>query len=312
MIFVYSGTGNSYQVARRTADELGLTLVNIPSAVKYERYMYDADGSRVIFVLPTYYGGVPATVLEFARNVRIRNAGEVSCITTCGKNSAGAYEMLSDALGDRVRLDSAYDILMPDNRIIGEEGAVNEDRGKILESASEEIGKVIESIRCSGKGDLRRHALQQSVDHALYDELRCTDNFSVDKSLCIQCRLCAMFCQTGTIVFYDRYPVWDEPECDLCHACLDMCPKKAIDFGEITRGRERWFNPVFYEKSIGIPVKYDLKRSPDDCLYVLGDTGDDVRRRLQDGFRIHTSGGHIGQTRGRHRPDVGRIVHSAQ
>ena len=72
---------------------------------------------------------------------------------------------------------------MPDNRIIGEEGAVNEDREKILESASEEIGKVIESIRCSGKGDLRRHALQQSVDHALYDELRCTDNFSVDDGM---------------------------------------------------------------------------------------------------------------------------------
>ena len=39
-------------------------------------------------------------------------------------------------------------------------------------------------------------------------------------------------------------------------SCLELCPKQAIEYGEETVGRRRFFNKAYYERSIGIPLKY--------------------------------------------------------
>lgn len=75
MIFIFSGTGNSYSVALRVSEAMGIGLVDVASSVRYKRYGFDAKGKDVGFIFPTYYGGLPRMVLEFARNVKVSNPG---------------------------------------------------------------------------------------------------------------------------------------------------------------------------------------------------------------------------------------------
>lgn len=278
MIFVYSGTGNSYQIARRIADALGQSLVNIASALRFERFTYNAKGSVVGFVFPTCEAGVNESVRAFAENLEIRNPGRTFVLTTCGEDSTGGAEQFIEVLDGRLRIDAVYDVLMPDNRIIDREPPTREEADAIIARGLEEADSALGSFAEGASGDWRRHASGRdwrSV-HSSYDGSRGTEGFR-HSSRCIQCRFCAQFCPTRTIVFYDRYPIWDEPECDHCMACMEICPRQAIEYGGSTEGRRRWYNPVFYEMSIGILPKYDLSRyrtcPPGPTAYIIRSMG---------------------------------------
>ena len=89
----------------------------------------------------------------------------------------------------------------------------------------------------------------------MYEEQRLTEPFRLTDA-CIECRLCEEICPEQVIKVYHRKPVWDEEKCSLCMGCLELCPKDAIEYGDATVGRRRFFNKVYYERSIGIPLRY--------------------------------------------------------
>ena len=91
--------------------------------------------------------------------------------------------------------------------------------------------------------------------YALYDEQRVTEPFVVTDK-CIECRICEDICPEQIIKVYHRKPVWDEERCSMCMGCLELCPKQAIEYGESTVERRRFFNKAYYERSIGIPLRY--------------------------------------------------------
>ena len=257
MIFTFSGTGNSYSVARRIGDALGIGLVDLAAAVRYSRYVYDAHGEDVGFVFPVYYGGLPDKVREFAGHVTVANPGRVFCVVTCGGASAGACEMLEEELDGRLKVDSLYDVLMPDNAIFAFEPPSEAEEKEILERSDVEVEGVIQSIGRGDSGDMRTHVGDtdwRSV-YPKYDEDRVTEPFVVTDR-CIECRICEDICPDQAIRVYHRRPVWDEEKCGMCMGCLQMCPKQAIEFGESTVGRRRYFNPAYYERTIGIPLRY--------------------------------------------------------
>ena len=157
MIFVFSGTGNSYHVARRIADELGVGMVDIAAAVRYKRFGYDAGGEDVGFVFPTYYFGLPAMVRTLAENIVVRNPGRVFCVATCGEESGGACEMLAEKLEGRLKVDASYDIVMPDNSIFAFEPPTPEEEKATLEAAEVETDAIIASIKAGESGDFCKH-----------------------------------------------------------------------------------------------------------------------------------------------------------
>lgn len=257
MIFVFSGTGNSYSVARRIGDALGIGLVDLAAAVRYSRYSYDAGGEDVGFVFPVYYGGLPDKVREFARNVVVRNPGRVFCVVTCGGCSAGACDMLEELLDGRLAVDAAYDVLMPDNAIFAFEPPSAEEVEGILRGSDAETERIVESLRRGDPGDMRAHVgdMDWRSVYPRYDDDRVTEPFVVTDR-CIECRICEDVCPDQIIKVYHRKPVWDEDRCSMCMECLQLCPKQAIEFGESTVGRRRFFNRAYYERSIGIPLRY--------------------------------------------------------
>ena len=147
MIFVFSGTGNSYAAAKRISEAVGTGMTDIAAAVRYRRYTYDAKGEPVGFVFPTYYYGLPRMVLEFVRNVTVLNPGRVFAVTTCGEESGGACEMLVEELGGRLGVDASYDVVMPDNSVFAFDPPTKEQAEETLRSADAEIDAIIDSIR---------------------------------------------------------------------------------------------------------------------------------------------------------------------
>ena len=257
MIFVFSGTGNSYHVARRIADELGVGMVDIAAAVRYKRFGYDAGGEDIGFVFTTYYYGLPAMVRTLAENIVVRNPGRVFCVATCGEESGGACEMLAEKLEGRLKVDASYDIVVPDNSIFAFEPPTPEEEKAILEAAEAETDAIIASIKAGESGDFCKHKGDRDWReiYPKYDEMRVTEPFSINDK-CIECRVCEEVCPEQVIKIYHRKPVWDEEKCSLCMCCLELCPKQAIEYGESTVGRRRFYHKDYYEKRLGIKLRY--------------------------------------------------------
>ena len=63
--------------------------------------------------------------------------------------------------------------------------------------------------------------------------------FLCDKEKCTACGLCERICPRDNIKRPEGSPVW-EHRCVECLGCLHICPAKAIEYGEITKGRKRY------------------------------------------------------------------------
>ena len=56
--------------------------------------------------------------------------------------------------------------------------------------------------------------------------------FRVDDK-CNQCGICGKVCPSENITMQEGKPVWNH-HCEQCFACLQWCPKKAIQYGKRT------------------------------------------------------------------------------
>lgn len=257
MIFIFSATGNSYHVSRLISESLGIQKVDLAAAVRYKRFLYDAKGEDVGFVFPVYFLGIPNMVKVLAENLEVRNPGKVFCVVTCGGHSGKAGEMLQECLGKRLKIDSYFDVIMPDNAVFYEDVPSKEEQDRINAEADVVIQGIIEKLKAGETGDFRKHAGQEESEelYAQYEDARVTEPFTINDR-CIECRICEDVCPEQIIKIYHRKPVWDEEKCSMCMSCLNLCPKKAIEFGDVTKERGRYHHPDYYERIIGIPLKY--------------------------------------------------------
>ena len=68
MIFCFSGTGNSRYIARRFAEALKDTIVDLNAKIKAQDNSLIQTGKNVIIVVPTYAWRIPRVVSEWLTN----------------------------------------------------------------------------------------------------------------------------------------------------------------------------------------------------------------------------------------------------
>ena len=78
-------------------------------------------------------------------------------------------------------------------------------------------------------------------------------NFSVTDN-CVGCGICAEVCPAGNIVIKDGKPEWQH-HCERCTACMQLCPKRAIEFGSRTKNWGRYHHPDVSVNDLIIPDK---------------------------------------------------------
>ena len=63
------------------------------------------------------------------------------------------------------------------------------------------------------------------------------------------CGLCAKRCLVQAIEMRDKKPVWVKERCEKCSACINCCPKEAIEFGEWSKGVYRYTFGKYYKSA---------------------------------------------------------------
>ena len=253
-IYYFSATGNSLDISRRIAEELGDCIIK-PIAAQATAEPVGGPGEAVGFIFPVFYNGLPRLAKRFVEKLSIYPGTYCFAIANSGGTWANPLGMLEDILSEKgIRLSYADEIRMPGNYIVGHEAPSPDKAQKILDAAAGKVDKAARAIACGErKPVIRKAELWSKIINRiyLYKNINEWDAEFLTTGKCTGCGLCAEVCPVCNIKMEDRRPVWQHA-CERCLACIHWCPSEAIEYGKKTVGRRRYHNP-------GIKIE-DIKR----------------------------------------------------
>ncbi|MDQ0150481.1 EFR1 family ferrodoxin [Eubacterium multiforme] len=259
MIFYFTGTGNSGDIARRIVKENNDKIVSISEFIKEGNELnFNLKDDEIIgFVYPVYAWAPPKIVREFIRKAKFNNYKNnyIFSVATCGNNVGNTMKIIEDELNNKgMKLNSGFSIVMPNNYIILGDVDSKEVQSEKLEKAKislEEINSVIKKKE-NGVFKLKKGfmpSLLTKVVNPLFQKnaINISKFYSTDE--CISCGICSEVCNLNTIKIVDGRPKWSG-ECCQCLACINYCPKNAIQYGNKTIKKGRYTNPNFKPNNI--------------------------------------------------------------
>ncbi len=249
MIFYFTATGNSKYVANRLAQATGEEAISMTECLGKKTFDFSpADGERIGFVTPTYFGGLPIVVTDFMARVKLNLSGEQYTyhVLTYGTMTGYAHFMMNRCLGKHgLPLLGRFIVRMVDTWTPMFDLSDAERNRMITEAAEAEISGVTERIVRKAPGDFDNRKLPRIIAAPFYAQYRNgkpTRDFTVEDS-CTGCGLCARMCPVGAIEMRDNRPSWTKERCAICLGCLHRCPAFAIQYGKNTRGHGQFVNP---------------------------------------------------------------------
>jgi|LAHS01.1.fsa_nt_gb NAD-dependent dihydropyrimidine dehydrogenase PreA subunit len=248
MILYFTGTGNSFDVAKRLSKDLGDELISLNKRMSSYKNEPFTDVHRFVFVLPIYAGRIPRPVEEFIRYSNFRGSRDVYFIVTCFASPFHALYYLKKLCKYKEWHLRGFDYLkMPIGYLPKFKPLSEKEEAKVLEKAhhhTEKISRDIEGghpffhspkigafMSLSGNRRFYRHGIDPQEFHA--------------NDRCIHCGTCVMSCPLHNIKLEKGFPVWGD-NCMSCMACLNDCPEEAIDFKNRTKGKRRYINPDYH------------------------------------------------------------------
>jgi Pyruvate/2-oxoacid:ferredoxin oxidoreductase delta subunit len=240
-VYYFSGTGNSYRIAKTICDKL--KNANIVNIAKQKCEESCNSNTNIVIVFPIYYFGIPVVVETFLRQIDIPKSCYVFIIATRGIPLAGgAKRQLDEVFSAK---GNAYHffryITMGNNYPFYSFNCSKENIKNIRnQKASNKLDKLISNI------DRQKHSKVFSVlDYQPFTALtfclprygykhflRIYSNdscFVVDESNCNKCKKCERFCPTNNITINTEV-AWKHENCQMCLACYNCCLKNAIQY----------------------------------------------------------------------------------
>lgn len=235
MIFYFSGTGNSKWIAQQLAHNTDDELFDITKLAQVPNFEHQ---KRIGFVFPIYAWGVAEPMLTFIKRLP-QTSAFIYGVCTCGEDAGLAMKKLSKLF----RLDSSYSVVMPNNYIVGSDIEDQDTISKKITDAKIQCQRIASEILQTKKvyrvneGTLA--LLKSNLACMAFNRFARTTKPFYATEKCNGCGLCAQNCPTSTISLVNAKPVWGE-KCYQCLRCINECPKRAIQYGKVTKNRDRY------------------------------------------------------------------------
>jgi len=246
-IYFYTGTGNSYWASRCLAADLGGAETHPMLWNDGETVITSADAVGLIF--PVHIWGLPRRVIAFAGSLAkdptkyyfamAVNAGQVAATLL-------QLEKLMRSAG--LTLASGFNIIMPSNYIPWGGPGTKEEIASRIGTSREKIKQIAAVVASRRRQPVERGPLWQNLLlSGLFYRLSFPHIPELDKNFwtdeqCNGCGICETLCPCGNIEMNNGRPAWLR-RCEQCLACIQWCPRKAIQYGSKTPKYERYHHP---------------------------------------------------------------------
>ena len=239
-VYWFSGTGNSYFVARTISQRLGecvlspiANLCSLPSRCE-----------RIGFVFPHYALGVPNLVRQKLEQTHfsINKNTYYFAVETYGGFKGNCLSQVRDTLAKKgAVLQYGTSIKMYANNVLHYD--MDGDSAKLLEHAKQCTEVLAADVIEKKQNNISRTKhLQNFIYRAITSSYPKTGlQFHVTQN-CVACKQCAKLCPADNIEMQDGRPVFGD-KCEQCVACIQWCPQMAIQWGDKTADRKRYHHP---------------------------------------------------------------------
>ena len=245
IIYYFSGTGNSFWTARSLAERIENTTIRDMS----EQGAIQTQGADAVgFVFPVHIWGLPNFVIRFLDKMKFNPDVYYFAIAVNGGQVSRTLIQLKKYLKIKgVALSSGFDIKLPSNYIPWGGPGPAEKLEKLYKAAKEKIDHVAPLIAGKKtipveKGPLWQRIIFTALYKMSFNQIHGMDkNFWTDEK-CNGCGICKKVCPVNNIEIKENKPVWLH-HCEQCLACIQWCPRKALQFGKKTPVYERYHHP---------------------------------------------------------------------
>lgn len=247
-IYFFTGTGNCLKLA----EDIGGSLPDSKIiAVRNGMDMNVPSGcERIGFIYPVYYLGLPAIVERFIQDARFPEQGGAYyfAVATYGAIYGNSIQQLSQLLRKQnVTLNYGSTLKMFSNCVTLYN--MSKKVKEITEKSERDAIPIVRQIKekqdsLIGPFNRLLHWYYTKQIQRVHD---IDQGFHVNGD-CISCGICRDVCAASNIELLDGKPVFLR-HCEHCTACIQHCPKRAINYKNRTQKRRRYTHPqVGYEK----------------------------------------------------------------
>jgi formate hydrogenlyase subunit 6/NADH:ubiquinone oxidoreductase subunit I/flavodoxin len=250
-IYYFSGTGNSLFAARELQKRLqDAKLVPVASLI-YKPEIKTA-GSSVGIVFPVHALTIPIIVKRFIKKTDFGSANYIFAAATRLGSVFFGFEKINSLLRKKKKVLSAQLVLNMSSNEARHKGYIvpaKEDIETIEKDVLQKIDAFAGIIKGektslpadagvtqpSGKNRLTSFLIERTVlaGMDLADRIGGVQYFCADEN-CSGCGTCEKVCLSGKITMKDNRPVWQKNVfCTMCFACLNYCPKHAVQINDI-------------------------------------------------------------------------------
>lgn len=241
IIYCFTGTGNSLHAAQKIAAAMEDCEVIPVTTVLTRPGKCDSIG----FVYPVYFQGLPLIVREFISRLDLTRNRDTYyyAVATYGGAAGNGLSQLDLLLGGKgLKLNFGVRLLMFSNYVVWYDMKKNvADHTRKSDQALLAIIPRITGRETNTTGK-PKPLLERYYQMRKKSIPQMASGYHLSGA-CTSCGLCAYVCPVGNIRMDGKAPQFGQ-RCEQCMACIQYCPKKAINYRQKTAKRGRYNHPA--------------------------------------------------------------------
>lgn len=245
-IYYYTGTGNSLWCARQIARKLpNAQLISISRARKQSLV---CEAPTIGLVFPVHIWGAPSPIVDFIQNFQAASSSYLFAVAVnAGQVAKTLVKLEKLFLARQLHLASGFSLDLPSNYILWG-GAISPEKQQLkFAAAINKIERIVKVVQNRAKLSPDKGSFWQNIILSLIYRVSYPYVAGMDKSFfadekCDGCKICQKICPAGNIQIIQGKPAWQHG-CEQCFACIQWCPKEAIQYGKNTSRKKRYRHP---------------------------------------------------------------------